>query len=77
MAEKSLDCGIDIINDISSGMLDDNMFNVIGNYQCPYIMMHMQGSPQNMQDNPSYENPSKEIISFLAKRVKSAREKNN
>ena len=75
MAEKSLDCGIDIINDISSGMLDDNMFNVIGNYQCPYIMMHMQGSPQNMQDNPSYENPSKEIISFLAKRVKSAREK--
>ena len=65
VAEKSLDCGIDIINDISSGMLDDNMFNVIGNYQCPYIMMHMQGSPQNMQDNPSYENPSKEIISFL------------
>jgi len=75
VAEKSLDCGIDIINDISAGMLDDNMFNVIGNYQCPYIMMHMQGSPQNMQDNPCYDNPSKEIISFLAKRVKSAREK--
>ena len=43
--------------------------NTSGNTQ------HMQGSPQNMQDNPSYENPSKEIISFLAKRVKSAREK--
>ena len=75
VAEKSLDHGIDIINDISAGMLDDNMFNIIANYQCPYIMMHMQGSPQNMQDNPSYENPTREIISFLAKRVKSAREK--
>ena len=77
VAEKSLDYGIDIINDISAGMLDDNMFNIIANYQCPYIMMHMQGSPQNMQDNPSYENPTREIISFLAKRVKSAREKKN
>ena len=75
VAEKSLDHGIDIINDISAGMLDDNMFNIIANYQCPYIMMHMQGSPQNMQDNPSYENPTREIVSFLAKRVKSAREK--
>ena len=51
------------------------MFDVIADYQCPYIIMHMQGSPQNMQNNPNYKNPTKEIISFLAKRIKSAREK--
>jgi len=75
VAKKSLDLGIDIINDISAGMIDSKMFDVISDYQCPYIIMHMQGSPQNMQNNPNYNNPTKEIISFLAKRVKSAREK--
>ena len=60
---------IEIINDISAGDMDSRMFEVIARHQVPYIMMHMQGTPQNMQNNPKYENVVKEVIRYFAKKV--------
>ena len=52
--------GTAIINDISAGDLDANMFSTVAKLKVPYIMMHMQGNPQNMQKNPHYQHPVKE-----------------
>src|SRR6056297_1363840 len=60
---------IEIINDISAGDMDSRMLEVIARHQVPYIMMHMQGTPQNMQNNPKYENVVKEVIRYFAKKV--------
>ena len=58
--------GTAIINDISAGDLDANMFSTVAKLKVPYIMMHMQGNPQNMQKNPHYQHPVKEIILYFA-----------
>ena len=66
VAEKSIEAGAAFINDISGGKMDDNMFKTIAKLQVPYIMMHMLGTPQNMQQNPVYVDITKEVISFFA-----------
>ncbi|WP_408047652.1 dihydropteroate synthase [Tenacibaculum crassostreae] len=69
VAEESINAGAAIINDISGGKMDDNMFTTVAKLQVPYIMMHMQGTPQNMQVNPHYENVVTEVISFFAEQL--------
>jgi len=64
--EKIGDC---IINDVSGGLLDDQMFETVARLNVPYILMHMKGTPQNMQQNPTYENVTKEVIKSLSERV--------
>ncbi|MDC1105816.1 dihydropteroate synthase [Prolixibacteraceae bacterium] len=64
--EKHGDC---IINDISGGTLDPDMFRTVAELQVPYILMHIQGTPQNMQQNPSYKDVFKETLHFLSERV--------
>ena len=76
IASASLNEGADIINDISGGTLDKNMMSIVAKNNCPYILMHMQGSPQNMQNDPSYENVTLEIIQYLAQRIKIAHDNN-
>ena len=76
IAGTSLDEGADMINDISGGTLDKNMMSVVAKNNCPYILMHMQGNPQNMQNDPSYENVTLEIIQYLAQRIKIAHDNN-
>ena len=76
IASASLNEGANIINDISGGTLDKNMISVVAKNNCPYILMHMQGNPQNMQNDPSYENVTLEIIQYLAQRIKIARDNN-
>ena len=76
IASASLNEGADIINDISGGTLDKNMMSIIAKNNCPYILMHMQGNPQNMQNDPSYENVTLEIIQYLAQRIKIAHDNN-
>ena len=76
IASMSLDEGADMINDISGGTLDKNMMSVVSKNNCPYILMHMQGNPQNMQNDPSYENVTLEIIQYLAQRIKIAHDNN-
>jgi dihydropteroate synthase len=61
--------GADMINDISAGDMDKEMFSTIADLQIPYIMMHMQGTPQTMQKNPKYENVVKDIITIFAGKV--------
>ena len=65
IAKKSANMGADIINDISGGNMDANMFNTIAELNLPYILMHMQGTPQTMQSNPTYTNVVSEIKNEL------------
>ena len=66
VAKQSIQVGAALINDISAGILDANMFATVAKLQVPYIMMHMQGTPQNMQLNPVYNDIVKELILFFA-----------
>lgn len=61
--------GADIINDISGGMLDRQMFRTVARLGVPYVLMHMQGTPETMQDNPHYDNVDTEVMRFFAERV--------
>ena len=76
VAKASLIEGADIINDISAGVFDKKMMDVISKFNCPYILMHMKGNPRNMQNSPKYKHTAVEIIQFLAERIKVARKKN-
>lgn len=58
-----------IINDISSGDMDKQMFTTVSHLGVPYIMMHMKGTPQNMQNRPHYDNLLKEIFFHFSKRI--------
>lgn len=69
VAEEALSNGASIINDISAGRFDESIVEVVAKRKCPYIIMHMQGIPQNMQQNPSYENVVKEVKAFFEERV--------
>ena len=60
---------IQLINDISAGTLDPDMFPTMAQLGIPYIIMHMQGTPPNMQDDPAYENVVDEVLQFFAERV--------
>lgn len=58
-----------IVNDISGGTMDDGMFDYVARTGVPYIMMHIQGTPQTMQKNPHYEDIVKEVRKFLTDRI--------
>ncbi len=60
---------VQMINDISSGQLDPDMFTTIAELNIPYIMMHMQGTPRNMQESPSYEHVVDEILQFFGEKI--------
>ena len=74
VAKKAVNIGASIVNDISAGELDPNMFNCVAELGIPYIMMHMQGSPQTMQNKPKYNNVVNDIITNLSKKIFRARE---
>lgn len=69
VARETINAGAAIINDISGGKMDENMFSTAANLQVPYILMHMLGTPQNMQKNPIYNDVITEIISFFAAQI--------
>ncbi|MDA7716467.1 dihydropteroate synthase [Flavobacteriaceae bacterium] len=69
ISEKSINAGASIINDISGGDLDNNIYKIAGKYKTPYIIMHMRGNPSNMQNNPVYKNINYEIIKNLSKKI--------
>lgn len=75
IARRSIDNGADIINDISAGNLDPQMFDTVADLNVPYIMMHMQGTPQTMQDNPHYNCIEKEVVNYLLNKVKTLQQK--
>lgn len=69
IAKAAVEAGADIINDISGGTMDNEMFSTIAQLQVPYVLMHIQGTPETMQDNPHYEDVTKEVISDLMLKV--------
>ena len=69
VAKKAVEEGASIINDISAGDFDNEMFSFVLNSQTPYLIMHMQGSPENMQENPQYENVVSEVLNYFIKKV--------
>lgn len=69
IAKETIAAGAAIINDISGGNMDAKMFETVATLQVPYILMHMLGTPQNMQKNPVYNDVIKDIISFFAAQI--------
>jgi dihydropteroate synthase len=69
VALETVEHGAAIINDISGGNLDADMFTTVAQLKVPYILMHMLGTPQNMQKNPVYKDVIAEIISFFAAKI--------
>jgi len=72
VAKKSIEAGAAIINDISAGHLDDNMIATVGQLGVPYIMMHMKGNPETMQQQTDYDDLIKDINSYFAERIAKA-----
>lgn len=69
-AAKAIDeFSVSIINDISGGEYDKNMFHVVAEKKVPYVLMHMPGSPENMQCKTNYSDIMKELIEFFEKKI--------
>lgn len=66
--------GADMVNDISAGEMDAGMFQTVARLGVPYIIMHMQGVPSSMQDNPHYENLLKEVFLYFAHKIEALHE---
>ncbi|MFC2110637.1 dihydropteroate synthase [Bacteroidota bacterium] len=69
VAKACIEKGACIINDISGGNADDTMFKTAVQLQVPYIIMHMQGTPQNMQANPTYTNITQDILKEFSEKA--------
>lgn len=74
-AQAALDAGADIINDISAMEADSGMLDVAVNSKAPIILMHMRGTPKNMQQNCEYKNVVEEVAVYLAKRAQLLRDR--
>lgn len=70
-AREALKAGADIINDVSAGTMDSDIFQAAIDHQAPYILMHMQGNPQTMQLEPYYEDVVEEVLTFLSEKTTS------
>ncbi|MFO8055652.1 MAG: dihydropteroate synthase [Bacteroidales bacterium] len=66
IAREAVDNGAGMINDISGGTMDELMFRTVAELNVPYVLMHMQGTPQNMQKNPQYNDVTLEVGAFFA-----------
>lgn len=69
VAERCIEAGADMINDISGGTFDQKMPEIIGKYQVPYVMMHIQGRPGNMQQDPKYNDVVEDIAGFFDEQI--------
>ncbi|WP_053977011.1 dihydropteroate synthase [Mangrovimonas xylaniphaga] len=73
VAKACIEAGAALVNDISAGLLDENMLSTVAKLHVPYIMMHMRGTPQTMQQHTQYENLTKDILSYFGERMAAAR----
>ena len=74
VAKQTLDLGASIINDVSAGNLDDKMMQVVDSFKAPYIMMHMKGTPQNMQHFTDYDEVIHEMIYYFSDKIAQAQQ---
>jgi dihydropteroate synthase len=75
VAEKSINMGASIINDISAFEIDKNLLHVIAETGTPYILMHMQGTPDKMQLKPAYEEVTSDVMTFFADKIRTLHKK--
>ena len=73
IAKQCIEAGACMINDISAGKLDEQMLQTVADLHVPYIMMHMKGTPQTMQQLSQYENLVKEILFYFSERIAATR----
>ena len=73
VAKYAIQSGACMINDISAGNMDEKMFKTVAELQVPYIIMHMKGTPQTMQKNPTYDNIIQEIIFYFSQKISELR----
>ena len=73
VAHNAIENGAVMINDISAGMLDEDMLETVAKLQVPYVMMHMKGNPQTMQSMTNYEDVVKEMMYYFSERINKAR----
>ncbi len=73
VAKQAVAAGASIVNDISGGTLDDNMFATVAQLGVPYILMHMRGTPQNMTEKANYNTVTTEVVYELAVRIAEAK----
>ena len=76
VAEECIKIGACLINDISGGSLDKKMFSIIAKYDVPYILMHMKGNPQDMQEKPEYNDLIKEITEYFTVKIEQLKQLN-
>ena len=69
VAAEAIQAGASIVNDVSGGLMDVGMISTVAQFNVPYICMHMKGTPQNMQQNPLYENVTKEVLDYFIERT--------
>jgi dihydropteroate synthase len=69
VARRAVECGASIINDISAGRIDPGILEAAAELHVPYVLMHMQGRPGNMQINPQYQDVVTEILDFFIEEV--------
>ena len=67
--------GVSIVNDISGGDADAQMFDTVADLRVPYVLMHCQGTPQTMQQAPTYKNVTAEVITDLSRKVRQLRQR--
>ena len=69
VAEAALDAGAGFVNDVTGGTDDAGLMKLVATRNVPYCIMHMQGRPHNMQDNPTYEDAAQEVKAFLVEQA--------
>ncbi len=74
VAMEAVGAGVGLVNDVSAGRFDAEMYTTVAQLQVPYILMHMQGTPATMQQNPKYENVVLEVLDYLVAEVSKLRE---
>ncbi|WP_028786347.1 dihydropteroate synthase [Terrimonas ferruginea] len=74
VARRAVEAGASIVNDISAGSMDEALIKTVAELQVPYVLMHMQGTPGDMQQAPQYGNVVTEVFDFLAQKIVELRE---
>ena len=72
VAEGCLNRGAVMINDISGGQFDDKMMEIVGKNNVPYVLMHLLGTPKDMQENPNYDNVVQEVLYYFSEKIQQA-----
>ncbi|MEJ8843490.1 dihydropteroate synthase [Lacibacter sp. H375] len=73
VASEAVAAGIDMVNDISAGDMDAAMLSTVASLNVPFIAMHMQGTPDTMQQNPAYENITREVVDYFIQKTTSCK----